>query len=260
MSNRKYCIYYHKSLDGRYYIGQTCQEVEDRWQFGNGYHSSKFNKEVILKNGGWDSFEHGILESNIDEREVDEKEAYYISLYKADSEGFNTYKQNYSRYHFADLWADEVIRNNIILKLKEQRNTLEYKQQKSEQMKNLWKDKNYRKKQEEAKEERIRKLSIKSKELWKDEDYRKKIANAQSEYRKKDWENPKYRQKMCKQVRCIETGQIFESIKLAAEWCGVKPNSLCSALSSKTHQSGKHPETGIKLHWERYPVEVGKEG
>lgn len=232
MSNRKYCIYYHKSLDGRYYIGQTCQEVEDRWQSGNGYHSSKFNKEVILKNGGWDSFEHGILESNIDEREVDEKEAYYINLYKADSEGFNTYKQNYSRYHFADLWADEIIRNNIILKLKEQRNTLEYKRQKSEQMKNLWKDENYR----------------------------KKISNAQSEYRKKDWENPKYRQKMCKQVRCIETGQIFESIKLAAEWCGVKSNSLCTALSSKTHQSGKHPETGIKLHRERYPVEVGKEG
>ena len=57
---------------------------------------------------------------------------------------------------------------------------------------------------------------------------------------------------MCKQVKCIETGEIFESIKNAANWCGVKPNTLCAALSSKTHQSGRHPITGEKLHWIRY--------
>lgn len=57
-----------------------------------------------------------------------------------------------------------------------------------------------------------------------------------------------------------ETGEIFESLKAAADWCGVKSNTICSALSSKTHQSGSHPVTGQKLHWRRYPPEVEKEG
>ena len=46
----------------------------------------------------------------------------------------------------------------------------------------------------------------------------------------------------------------------ATDWCGVKSNTLCMALSSKTHQSGSHPVTGQKLHWRRYPPEVEKEG
>lgn len=99
----------------------------------------------------------------------------------------------------------------------------------------------------------------KTKEYWKNKDFREKISSAQSEYRKKDWQNPEYRKKMCKQVRCIETGEIFESVKLASEFAGVKSNTLSSSLRSKTHRAGSHPETKIPLHWEYY-VEVREEG
>lgn len=100
-------------------------------------------------------------------------------------------------------------------------------------------------------------MSIRTQEYWNNSEYRQKIAIAQSEYMKKKWENPEFKKKICKPVQCIETGEVFESIKAAADWCGVKSNTLCSALSSKTHQSGTHPKTGAKLHWKRYEEKEG---
>ena len=127
-------------------------------------------------------------------------------------------------------------------------------------MKEIWKRKTYQENQKQTwTEERKNKLSERTKQNWKNPEYRDKIVKAQSEIKKKNWKDPEYRKKMCVQVRCVETGQIFESIKDAAEWCGVKSNTLCAALKSKTHQSGKHPESNIKLHWERIDG-VGKEG
>ena len=78
MEEKKYCIYYHKSPDGKYYIGQTCQLAENRWKNGTGYNTTKFNKQVIVDYGGWDAFEHGILIDNLTAEEADEKEAYFI--------------------------------------------------------------------------------------------------------------------------------------------------------------------------------------
>lgn len=254
-----YTIYYHKSPENKYYIGQTCQDIQKRWRNGHGYKSIKFSSAI--KKYGWDNFEHGILEENIPQDKVDEREAYYIKIFNSVENGYNTYKQNYSNYHFTDLWNDSNVREYIINILTEQRNTPEYHKKQSELMSKLWQTKEYREAQEKSwTDDRRKKLSEKSKSLWEDSEYREKISKAQSEYRKKDWENPEYRKKMCVQVRCIETNQIFESVKAAAEWCGVKSNTLSSALSSKTHQSGRHPESGIKLHWERVTDEVGKEG
>lgn len=254
---KEYLIYYHKSPEGKYYIGQTCQDVEKRWRNGASYKSEKFASAI--QKYGWDNFEHGILESGIIEDKIDELEAYYIKLFDSVNNGYNTYQRNYSGYHFSELWADEKIREKMIRKLTEQRNTLEYHEQQSQRMKEIWKRDCYRENQNKSwTSDRKEKLSERTKTNWQDSSYREKITKAQSEYRKKDWQNPEYRKKMCVQVRCIETGQIFESVKLAAEWCGVKPNTLSSALKSKTHQSGKHPESGIKLHWERAD-EVGKE-
>ena len=261
MEEKKYCVYYHKSPDGKYYIGQTCQLIENRWKNGTGYNTIKFNKQIIDEHGGWDAFEHGILLDNLTAQEADEKEAYYIQLYNAVENGFNSYQQNYNGYHFADLWGNEEIKQTIVNKLIKQRNTPEYHEQQSAMMKSLWTTEAYRNAQSAAwTEERKQKISDQSKERWKDENYRQKISEAVSINQKNRWKDPEYRKKQCKQVQCIETGEIFESIKAAADWCGVKSNTLCMALSSKTHQSGSHPISGIKLYWRRYPPEVQKEG
>lgn len=255
---KKYVIYYHKSPENKYYIGQTCQDVEKRWRRGASYKTEKFASAI--QKYGWDNFEHGILEENISKDKVDELEAYYIQLFNSVDNGYNIYQQNYSGYHFADLWADEKVKEKIIQKLISQRNTLEYHEEQSQRMKKVWQREDYKISQQQAwTDERKEKLSERTKKCWQNEEYQEKIKKAQSEYRKNDWKDPAYRKKMCVQVRCIETGQIFESVKAAAEWCGVKSNTLSSALRSATHQSGRHPESGIKLHWV-YANEVGKEG
>lgn len=55
-----------------------------------------------------------------------------------------------------------------------------------------------------------------------------------------------------KLVRCIETGQIFPSIRAAADWCNLKSHSsIQDYLTGKGHKSaGKHPITNKPLHWE----------
>ena len=51
-------------------------------------------------------------------------------------------------------------------------------------------------------------------------------------------------------VQCIETGQIFNSRKEAAEWCGLKSaSSISEYLAGRKKSAGKHPITGEKLHW-----------
>lgn len=51
-----------------------------------------------------------------------------------------------------------------------------------------------------------------------------------------------------KKVKCINTGEIFESLKDATDWCGVKGINV--ALNNKNRTCGKHPVTGEGLKWE----------
>ena len=58
------------------------------------------------------------------------------------------------------------------------------------------------------------------------------------------------KEKFSKKVQCIETGEIFNSRKEAAEWCGLKSGtSISNYLTGKKKSAGKHPETGVPLHW-----------
>lgn len=258
---KKYCIYMHKNkINGKVYIGQTCQAPNDRWKNGKGYKTQeKFYEDI--QNFGWDNFEHYILLENLFSGEADEYEEVLIEFYDSTNsdKGYNTYKKNYSGYHFADLWNDQISREKIISTLKKQRNTEEYRIEQSKRMINIWRREEYRQKQKQSwTEERRCQASERTKNNWQNFEYRDKISKAQSDYRKKDWQNPEYRKKICKQVRCLETNQIFDSVKTAAEFAGVCSNTLSQSLRSKTYRAGSHPETKIPLHWEYY-VGVGKE-
>lgn len=61
-----YCIYKHTNLiNGKVYIGQTCQSPEKRFgKNGNGYRGCRYFYNAI-ECYGWDNFEHEILETNL---------------------------------------------------------------------------------------------------------------------------------------------------------------------------------------------------
>ena len=86
------CIYYHKNtINGHMYIGQSvCNSTYvkyGRWgAYGQGYKANKYFWNAIKKYG-WENFEHGFFEDNIDNELLNEKEKYYIALY-------HTYQQD----------------------------------------------------------------------------------------------------------------------------------------------------------------------
>lgn len=53
-----------------------------------------------------------------------------------------------------------------------------------------------------------------------------------------------------KQVRCINTGEIFKYIRKASEYYSVAAESIGRCCSGKSKSAGKHPVTGEKLIWE----------
>ena len=85
-----WCIYKHTNkINGKVYIGQTCQAPEDRWQNGNGYRSCpKF--WAAIEEYGWHSFIHEIIEDNIiTQEEANFRERYWIHTYNSIDEGYN---------------------------------------------------------------------------------------------------------------------------------------------------------------------------
>lgn len=77
-----WCIYKHTNkINGKVYIGQTCQEPERRWQNGQGYNPNCPFGKAIAKYG-WDGFIHEIIETDIPTLdEANKREEYYISYF-----------------------------------------------------------------------------------------------------------------------------------------------------------------------------------
>ncbi len=54
-----------------------------------------------------------------------------------------------------------------------------------------------------------------------------------------------------KKVKCLNNGQIFNSLEEACNWCGLKSQSCISRVCNKERKtSGRHPITNEKLIWE----------
>lgn len=77
-----YLIYKHTNkINGKSYIGQTCQKATRRWRNGSGYKESVVFYAAIQKYG-FDNFTHEILEENLETKALaNEREQYWISYY-----------------------------------------------------------------------------------------------------------------------------------------------------------------------------------
>lgn len=54
-----------------------------------------------------------------------------------------------------------------------------------------------------------------------------------------------------KQVKCLNTGEIFECVRAAMEWCGLKGSGdIGRQIKGKAKTAGKHPITKEPLKWE----------
>ena len=53
-------------------------------------------------------------------------------------------------------------------------------------------------------------------------------------------------------VICIETGQVFPTVKEGSEWCDRNRSTLTRNCKGMSSYCGEHPITGEKLHWMYY--------
>ena len=219
---KKFIIYKHiNKINKKVYIGQTCLDPERRWRTnGEGYKDSpKFYNAI--KKYGWDNFEHEIIEDNLNSKQADEREIYWIAFYDSynnDDKGYNMTPGGSNYMH--ELWQDE-----------------EYRQK----MKKVFS--NARKKSWSNKEFAERSLGLLLNGLqkaWNDPGWRaKRIQNLMKD------KNPN-----AKKVINIETGLVFSTIKEASEWAGLNSVSgIGQCCKGKQNSSGKHPITGDPLHW-----------
>jgi hypothetical protein len=59
-------------------------------------------------------------------------------------------------------------------------------------------------------------------------------------------------ERKCKQVICLTTGKIFNSIKEAGKEYNIKQCGIGACCSNNQKYAGKHPETGENLRWMYY--------
>lgn len=90
-----YLIYKHTFQDGKCYVGMTKRKLEERSQYGWGY----MNQEELfakIREEGWNSMKHEVLETVETEAEARVCEQHYIELYESykPEKGFNKQGKN----------------------------------------------------------------------------------------------------------------------------------------------------------------------
>lgn len=271
---KNYCIYKHTNIiNGKVYIGQTCQVPEYRWGKNGERYEACPRFYNAIKKYGWDNFKHEIILTNLTAEEANIMEEKIIASFNSTDEnfGYNLQKGGTNRTEVA-----EETRNKLSQAMTKRWSDPEAKEHYSQIMKEKWQDSEYRNKVLQARKDNPHKLSKQARE---------KISKARKEYIAKfgtptqgkqlspetkqkiresklgeknpmygkttsDLQKQKTKERCSCPIQCLETGQIFSSRKEAAAWCGLKSSSVISdQLAGRKKSAGKHPETGVKLHW-----------
>ena len=236
-----YCIYMHRNkINNKKYIGQTKQEPPSkRWgKNGVGYKDSTHFYNAIQKYG-WNNFEHIILETNLTLEQANEKEKFYIEKYNTTNEkyGYNL------RFGGNNTSFNKETRQKMSIAAKNRINRPKTLEKYSYDAKKMWMQPGHREN-----------MSKKMKQKWKDIEYRNKVLNKLNnswteERKQKASQNKIGNQNSTKKIKCVETGEVFNSIKEAANSINRSITALSLHLHGKTKSCGQHLITKQKLHW-----------
>lgn len=277
---KTYTVYKHTTPDGKSYIGMTSTSVKQRWNNGKGYKNHTYFYKAIKKYG-WDNIEHSVLFEGLTKDKACEKEKEMIKKYRSNEPeyGYNMtdggihYTLNeQGKMNLSEIQKGRVVSEETKIKIsksekgkyvsKESREKMSIAQRKRKvsqsTIDNLRKMANDRK-GKPLSEETKRKISEKLKghpsTTLKGKDHpnygkhlpvetRMKISKSHKENISDEFrENVSKR--FSKQVRCVETGEIFPSIKVAAEKYNISPSQLGAVCSDNPRY-----KTAKKLHWE----------
>lgn len=101
-----YVIYIHRNkINNKVYVGQTGQQVNQRWRNGKGYANNSLFYRAIEKYG-WDNFDHDIIFTGLDKEQANRLEIETISLFDSNNpdKGYNLTEggQGTNGYHLTE--------------------------------------------------------------------------------------------------------------------------------------------------------------
>jgi len=207
-----YCI--RNIINNKVYIGQSV-DIKRRWR-GHRYDlNSNKHPNVHLQYAwnkyGKESFEFKVIHE-CSEDELDELEKYYIKLYNATDDKFGYCQKDggQSNNHLSEESKEKIRKAKIGTKLRPDL------------------------------VENLRKINT-GRPLT--EEHKRKIGDAN-----RGRKNP-HPGNNCRKVICVNTGEIFNSIKDASLWCN-KSSHIGECAKGIVQYAGRHPVTNEKLLWE----------
>ena len=120
-----YCVYKHTNkINGKQYVGQTCQKPEKRWSNGKHYETSTYFNNAIKKYG-WDNFEHEIVATKLTLKEanyLEEKLIAELDLmnpkkgYNLRSGGENNFLSEETKRKISESSKNKIVSENFLYK------------------------------------------------------------------------------------------------------------------------------------------------
>lgn len=162
-----YLVYKHVAPNGKVYIGITSQTTQARWHGGSNYSTQPYFYNAIKKYG-WDAFEHVVIREGLSEEEAKIAERKLIKQYDSRNRS-----KGYNITPGGDIspMKDPIVRQKSSEAHKGKRLSEEQKRKLGEAHKGYVPS-------EEAK----KKTSASVTELWKDPEYRKRNQNGQKKF------------------------------------------------------------------------------
>lgn len=259
-----YCVYKHTTPSGKVYIGITQQDPKKRWQHGYGYVKNIVFYRAINKYG-WDSIEHEVLFDGLTEEEAKKAEVELIAKYNS----------NDTRYGYNITAGGDFATSRP------------HSEEEKERARAFWLGKNNPNARavicletlevfDTATEATVAKHASKviacCRREYKhrtsggyhwayyDSDkpmshYEEMLANFVEEESKPRVVSERARRLTSERcsvpVKCVETGEVFKSLRAAAEATGANQSNICNCCKGKK-------KTAVGFHWEY--VEVSANG
>lgn len=206
-------------VNGKTYIGQSIDIQRRFWEHRCISHESNVHLKNALRKYGKENFKYEVLEE-CSEEQLDEKERYYISILKPEYNVTNGGQDTLRRY-------PEVIKQKISVKSKEQWAKMS-NEEKAKRIKNNLKGPRKGHTVSEKTRTKLREINTgKTQSLETIEKRKETIRNKKrSGYVQT---NAGHRKK----IICLETGEIFESVKQASAQLNTSRSNISKVLKGK---------------------------
>ena len=241
-----YCVYCHTNkINGKKYIGKT-KDISCRWSGdGRGYlYSGLTGKNTVFSQAiqkyGWDNFSHEILADGLNSDEASELERQLIAEYRTNVRLYGT-QYGYNMTDGGDGAPGRFVSQESKKKMSESHLGLHQTEESKRKISNTLKGRDTLSPEIRATLGKKISASLKGRKLSSDHIENIRAASKLRPISQKARENS--RLSCIKKVRCIETGEVFDSMKDACDKYNINPPNLTSACTGRR-------KTTAGLHWE----------